>query len=234
MFNGKLKAEDGAIVIILIIFIALLILSMIVGKLIIYIYGKMSKTALSGEEVLERLKHARSQERLTVEVTKRNYVSALFRYKRQTDTLKVSQTNYKQTNLQSVFEILNAFDQMEEYKTNSKESSWQLKGLIGLFSLAILTLIGVALIIIFVPHENNPNKVNTAIPFGWAFALEVLSVFGWMVSVLVFLWWINIIQNKKNNLLEMAKPILTTTEYIKFRKMLSIWLYVPMSSRVLV
>ncbi|AUF83376.1 hypothetical protein CXP39_00965 [Mesoplasma syrphidae] len=234
MFNGKLKAEDGAIVIILIIFISLLILLMIVGKLIIFVFGKISKSALSGEEVLKRLKQSRGQDKLTIQITKLNFLTALFRYKRRTDTLQVSQANFKQANLKGIFEILNAFDQMEEYKINSKESSWQLKGLVGLFGLGIATLIAVVLIIIFVPHENNPNKVNTAIPFGWAFALEVLSVFGWMISVLVFLWWMNIIQNKKTNLLELAKPILTKTEYIKFRKLLSIWLCIPMSSRILI
>jgi hypothetical protein len=55
-----------------------------------------------------------------------------------------------------------------------------------------------------------------------------------MVSVLIMFWWINIIQIKKNNILELAKPVLTTTEFIKFKKLLTIWLYTPMSSRILI
>jgi hypothetical protein len=72
MFNGKVKVEDGAIVIILIIFISILIMSLLIGRAVIYIYGKASKTALSGEEVLERLKDNRSYKKVSIQVTKRN------------------------------------------------------------------------------------------------------------------------------------------------------------------
>ncbi|WP_026389177.1 hypothetical protein [[Acholeplasma] multilocale] len=228
MFNDKLQMQELVVVMIFFIFLGALLASALIGNLILFIFGKMNKTLLTGEEMFEKVREQRNYSFITIKKKRINWYSPLFTFNKRTNTVTMARGDLEHGNLNSAFNILLTADNMEEVKTRAFDSRWKLIGIaiLGLITAVLFT--GVVAIIATVPVQSNTDKIH----WMWGTFLQILAIGGWVCTIIVIIAWYTTIQGKKNDMSEQAKDILSKTELKKFNKMLNVWVYMPLSSRI--
>lgn len=232
MFGNKLSFTNGVIFAVLLGLITALIITIIIGRIFLYLYGKNKPIKLSGQEILNSL--IEKNKFTQAKVCGKPYSTCLFTsYRNQKEEMIVNKKILTGKNLFAARQVFFIFNYVDEIKSRIKVNKYQLIVLLIIFFGLVIDLIGISIILAIGPITNG-NSDGSLLTRGWQITIEGLAILGWFLIIAILLLWMNYANNTMNTITEIAKNILDKQEISQLKKYLKIWSYLPFGNRIFI
>ncbi|ATG97551.1 hypothetical protein [Mesoplasma lactucae] len=223
----RLGSQTAAIVIIFMVFLGIILLFQIFGKLFFQIKGHFSETSVRGEETFNEL---RGKELLNSKVkTKKGYfLPTFYSYHKKKDEFIIPKA-WDKENLLVNMNAIQAIIFADEKRRRAPFFRLQYIGL-SILSLIPYAIFLVIMILTFVPKVD----VNGRVPMGAWISVEALCIIGWVIMLLGYFWWINVTQKFGERIEELAEETLDKNLGLQLKNYMNAMSYIPYSIRMLI